>query len=71
MEFWKWHRHSRLGVSDWFYKVGYRTLKLLDSDEREFIKELRKRWEEKHPECSFRMSARTGLSLGSWCGSAV
>ena len=36
--------------SVWFYKVGYRTLKLIDSDEKDFIRELRQRWEEKHPD---------------------
>ena len=33
----------RRGV--WFYEVGYKTLKVIDSDEQKFITELRRRWE--------------------------
>ena len=32
--------------SVWFYKVGYKALKLLEIDEENFIQELRRRWEE-------------------------
>ena len=32
----------------WFYQVGYKALRVLDSDERHFLKELRRLWDTEH-----------------------
>lgn len=44
------NNNSEFNTSVWFYEVGYKALRLLDMEERSFIEELGKRWQEKHPE---------------------
>lgn len=38
--------HGDYRRSVWFYEVAYKTLKVIDSDEHEFVNELRRRWEQ-------------------------
>jgi hypothetical protein len=38
----------------WFYEVEYRKLKFLEVEEGAFLREVRKRWNERHPEPDYR-----------------
>ena len=43
----------------WFYEVEYRKLKFLEIEEKAFLQEVRRRWQQRHPEPDYRPAEST------------